>query len=190
MDIQQLRYFVCIAKYLNFTKAAEECFVAQTTISYQISELENELGFRLFNRDKKSVSLTGPGACFLEPAKELIKRAEYSVKLAQNVNANVSETLSVGYFGHICYSRIPQWLCAIRTEHPDLFVQLYQETQTKLRRLLEKGFLTVSFQRDMGRCRVLTGLKVSSCSRILGFLWSMTAIGPQKEIHQNGRTEK
>lgn len=150
MDIQQLKYFISIAKYLNFTKAAEECFVAQTTISYQISELENELGFRLFNRDKKSVSLTVPGACFLEPAKELVRKAEYSVKLAQNVSANISEALSVGYFGHICYTRIPQWLCAVRAEHPDLFIQLYQKNQTELRRLLEKGVLDCFFSTGYG----------------------------------------
>jgi len=61
MEIKQLKYFISVAKHLNFTKAAEECCVVQSAITHQIAALENESGARLFNRNTKSTELTRVG---------------------------------------------------------------------------------------------------------------------------------
>ncbi len=50
MSFRRIEYFLSVAKHLNFTKAARECYVAQTAISQQIKQFEEELGFKLFNR--------------------------------------------------------------------------------------------------------------------------------------------
>ena len=50
MKIEKIGYFLSVAKHLNFTKAAQECHIAQPAISRQMSSLEEELGFALFDR--------------------------------------------------------------------------------------------------------------------------------------------
>ena len=61
MSFRRIEYFLSVAKHLNFTKAARECYVAQAAISQQIKQFEEELGFKLFNRGGASVSLTPAG---------------------------------------------------------------------------------------------------------------------------------
>ena len=61
MEIHQLRYFLAVARTANFSRAAEQCRVAQPSLSQQIKKLEDELGERLFERTKRAVSLTPAG---------------------------------------------------------------------------------------------------------------------------------
>ena len=59
MKIEKIGYFLSVAKHLNFTKAAQECHIAQPAISRQMSSLEEELGFALFDRSKQGAFDTG-----------------------------------------------------------------------------------------------------------------------------------
>ena len=61
MKIEKLYYFLSVAKHLNFTRAAQECHIAQPAISEQISSLEKELGVQLFERGARSIRLTAAG---------------------------------------------------------------------------------------------------------------------------------
>ncbi|MBR1838427.1 MAG: LysR family transcriptional regulator, partial [Bacteroidaceae bacterium] len=58
MELRQLKYFVKAAETENFSIAAQECFVVQSTLSQQIKQLEDDLGVQLFERIGKKVSLT------------------------------------------------------------------------------------------------------------------------------------
>ena len=64
MELRHLRYFLGVAESLNFTRAAEKLRIAQPALSRQISDLEAEMGIRLFDRSTKGVRLTEPGAYF------------------------------------------------------------------------------------------------------------------------------
>jgi DNA-binding transcriptional MerR regulator len=81
MDLQQLRYFVAVANHLNFSKAAKQLYVTQPTISHQIAVLEEQLGAKLFLRDKRSVHLTPAGEIFLKEAEKIIKSANDAVEM-------------------------------------------------------------------------------------------------------------
>lgn len=61
MTITQLNYVLAVAEYMNFTLAAEKCFVTQPTLSMQIQKLEEELGIKIFDRNKKPIQLTEVG---------------------------------------------------------------------------------------------------------------------------------
>ena len=64
MSIQRLPVFLSAAEHLNFTRAAEEQCISQTAVSQQIKLLEQELGYALFVRGKRGVSLTPAGEVF------------------------------------------------------------------------------------------------------------------------------
>ena len=61
MRISQLEFFVSAAKNRSFSKAAKECFTVQSAVSQQITALEDELGFLLFERTSKGIELTPAG---------------------------------------------------------------------------------------------------------------------------------
>ena len=84
MELRQLRYFVAVADTLNFSRAAESLYVSQSALSKQISELEQELGVALFDRDRRSVALTSAGQLLLPEAKDILMRSEKLVPLLRH----------------------------------------------------------------------------------------------------------
>lgn len=84
MDTQTLRTFLALAEIRNFTHTAEHLFVAQSTVTNRIADLEVETGKRLLNRDKKSVNLTEEGKLFLSYAKRMLELEEISLRELQS----------------------------------------------------------------------------------------------------------
>ena len=60
-SIKQLKYLCAVAEHKHFTKAADACFVTQSTLSAAIAELESQLDAKVFERNKKSVLITPSG---------------------------------------------------------------------------------------------------------------------------------
>lgn len=76
MDITQLRYFVTVARTLNFSESARRLGVTQPLVSHHIVELEKQLGGKLFVRSRHKVTLTDAGERFLPAATELVELAD------------------------------------------------------------------------------------------------------------------
>jgi LysR family transcriptional regulator, hydrogen peroxide-inducible genes activator len=76
MEMHQLRYFVAVARSGNFSRAADECHVAQPSLSQQILKLEDEVGERLFERTRRRAILTPAGTLFLPHALNILEAAE------------------------------------------------------------------------------------------------------------------
>ena len=86
MDQKQLAYFVSVAKYRNFSRAAQDFYLTQPAISHQIKMLEKELETELFVRNTKKVALTDSGELFLEDAKiilDAMDQAKQKLSLAK-----------------------------------------------------------------------------------------------------------
>ena len=80
MNTEELKTFIFLSKVKNFTLAAEQMFIAQSTVTNRISELEKEVGKRLFSRGSKTVTLTEEGKIFLKYAERIIELQETSVE--------------------------------------------------------------------------------------------------------------
>ena len=95
MTTKQMDYCIELARTLNFTRAAENQFVSQPTLTYQIKLLEDEVGFPIFTRSGKGAALTPAGAqfvSFLSGMREDLKRA---VEQGQNFSAKYRDSISV-----------------------------------------------------------------------------------------------
>jgi len=80
MELRHLRYFVAVAEMENVSRAALKLHVSQPTLSTQIRDLEDELGFMLFERTRKAVNLTYAGRVFLREARAVLERTDEAVK--------------------------------------------------------------------------------------------------------------
>ncbi len=75
MTLTQLNYMLAVAKYGNFTTAAEKSFVTQPTLSMQVQKIEEELGVKIFNRGTKPIILTDVGEKVVLQAKKIVEEA-------------------------------------------------------------------------------------------------------------------
>jgi len=95
VELRQLRYFVTVAEELNFGRAAERLHIAGPSLSQQIKALERDLKVSLFDRDRRSVTLTANGAALLPHARALVEQADELRRRAAGLVA--SEPVRIGY---------------------------------------------------------------------------------------------
>lgn len=95
MNTEELKTFIFLSKVKNFTLAAEQLFIAQSTVTNRISELEKEVGKKLFTRGSKTVKLTEAGEIFLRYAERILELQSTSIE-EMNALSSHSRKFSVG----------------------------------------------------------------------------------------------
>jgi DNA-binding transcriptional LysR family regulator len=131
MELRHLRYFVAVAEELHFSRAATRVHVAQPALSRQIRALEEEMGLRLFERDRRRVALTVGGAVFLEAARSILRDVEQAVDTARRAARGEHGTLRIGYVPAVVYTGLPEIVRAFRKRLPGVDVR-FQEMSPAL----------------------------------------------------------
>lgn len=130
--IKQLRYLIAISETLNFTRAAEACFVGQSTLSAGLKELEDSLGVQLVERDKHSVSLTPIGQGVVERAERLIVQADDLVDFVEGSAGEMQGVIKLGVIPTIAPFLLPLFLPKMREQFPDLKIILREDLTANL----------------------------------------------------------
>src|SRR6185437_8867534 len=125
MELRHLRYFVAVAEAENVSRAALKLHVSQPGISRQVRDLEDEIGFQLFERSAKSIKLTSAGRSFLTEARAVLQRADEAVKTARAIATGEVGELHVGYAGSPTVRLLPPTLRAFQNESPQVRVRLH-----------------------------------------------------------------
>jgi DNA-binding transcriptional LysR family regulator len=154
MDIRQLRYFITVAEHLNFTKAANQLYVAQSAISHQIADLEDQLGVKLFIRNKRSVQLTPAGSVFLKEAIEIVEKTSGAIEKAKQTDAGVIGSLAIGFLSVHVRSFLPEVIKRFREIHPKVELHLNHYPSKMLKEALEQGELDLAFTLPSGLNRI------------------------------------
>lgn len=137
MELRQLKYFVKSAEYLNFSVAAKHLYITQSTLSQQIKQLEFELGFELFLRNSRHISLTEAGEEFLPFARKTIQDAEDGVQRLHDLQHVKAGKLTVG----VTYSLstvLTEGLMEFMKTFPDIKLEVCYKTVTELLVLLKE----------------------------------------------------
>lgn len=143
MDIRCLKYFVSVAKHMNFTKAAQECFISQTAMSQHISRMEEELGFKLFYRNNRRVELTPGGKVFLEEATNLLRKFDYAVFWGSVASMDYTGHLRIGFLSYTEKRFLPQLLKIFHSRNPRVEIVLVRKNLVDLYQSLRDGELDV-----------------------------------------------
>ncbi|MDO4581708.1 MAG: LysR family transcriptional regulator [Bacillota bacterium] len=107
MTLQQLKYFTVMAEVLHYTRAANQLFISQPSLSYAIAELEKELGVPLFERHGKQTRLTPYGEAFLPHIKTALQEIEKGQNKLFNMLDPALGKVNLGYIYSVGFSFIP-----------------------------------------------------------------------------------
>ena len=126
MELRQLRYFVEVAEREHISEAAEHLHVAQSAISRQIANLEEELGAPLFERVGRNVKLTPIGKTFLEHSITALKAIDFAAKQVEEYLDPQKGTIKVGFPTSLASYVLPTVISAFKKEYPDISFHLRQ----------------------------------------------------------------
>lgn len=140
-SLKQLQYLVALSGHLNFTRAAEACFVTQSTLSASLKELEDLLGARLVERDRQTVLMTPLGEEVVRRAREILAAAQDLVEVAAGAGQPMTGLLRLGVIPTIAPFLLPPCLTQLRERYPSLRLALREDLTARLLARLEGGQL-------------------------------------------------
>jgi DNA-binding transcriptional LysR family regulator len=124
MELRHFRYFVAVAEESSLGRASHRLHVSQPALSQQISDLENELGLKLFTRNSRGVELTEAGRAFLIAGRRVLVAAEQAAEQAQEAAKGERGRLVIGSLGAATISFLTGILARFREQHPLVEVTL------------------------------------------------------------------
>lgn len=127
MTLQELRYIVALADTGHFGKAAEACYISQSTLSTQIKKLEDFLGVVLFDRSLKQVTLTPVGREIVASARLMLDEANRIRELARQTDDPMERTINLGVIPTLGPYYLPHVLKQLHRKFPKLRLLLREE---------------------------------------------------------------
>ena len=148
MELRQLRYFLALARTLNFTYAAAESHIAQPPFSRQIRKLEEELGTSLVNRQSRQLTLTPAGELVQRYASEILARVDRLAPDARLLAQTSQRAFRIGLETTILYGRLPELLRELRETNPQLRFELLEMAAAQQAAALTEGRIEIGFGRE------------------------------------------
>ncbi len=164
MELRHLRYFIAAAEAENVSRAAVKLHVSQPALSRQIRDLEEELGFALFERSAKSVRLTEAGRAFLRDAQGVLQQVDQAVSHARGIAFTNRTELHVGYAPSPTVRIIPATLRVFRAHFPQAKVKLHDLSTEEMLAGIREGKLQLALLVRPNRSR-LRGLHFEELTR-------------------------
>ena len=145
LTLKQIDYALAVAKNLHFKKAADECFISPSTLSNAITELETQLGLKIFERSNKKVIVTSLGHEILNKAKKIKLEVQNIHELAQHNNIDgLSSSLSIGIIPTISPYFLPLILPKLQKEFSNLQLKIEEGQSHILTNRVKEGELDMA----------------------------------------------
>jgi len=173
---RQLRAFHLVAHRRSFTRAAEALFITPSGLSVLIRELERQLGFRLFVRTTRQVTLTAQGSELLAVTLPSLRTLEAEIERIEQATKLKNRRISIGTTPWMAAHVLPQAIQQFHEYHPDLSVRLFDGDPDAIAQRVEAGKL------DLG-----LGIfeKAPNVRRVPFFRFSLMLIRPDKGAMAN-----
>lgn len=142
-SLKNLTYLIALHQHQNFNRAAQACFVSQSTLSSGIQNLEEQLSCQLIERDHKSFLFTAMGEEIVERSREILAHTEELVNYAQSKGNIMEGPLRLGCIPTIGPFLLGPLSCKLRSLYPKLELHIREDTTQQLLNLLRDGELDV-----------------------------------------------
>ncbi len=148
ISYSQIKYVIALDKTGSFSDAANICFVTQSTLSTMIKRLENQLGLKLFDRQKKPIELTAEGKKLINQFKIIDNEYENLFDLFNETKSEFHGTLKIGIIPTLAPFLLPLFLDKINVKYPNLNLEINEitthEIQNKLKlREIDVGLISI-----------------------------------------------
>ena len=147
IEYRHLKYFLAVAETLHFRKAAEKLFISQPGLSSQIKQMEDNLGFKLFERLNKKVYLTVAGAYLKKEIALTLSNLEDVFEYAKLLDQGVEGKINMGYVGSAMQNVVPQLLLNIREKYKNIQFDLKEMDNPKQIKALLSQEIDIAFIR-------------------------------------------
>ena len=144
MELRVLRYFLMVAREENITRAAGLLHVTQPTLSRQLIQLEEELGVKLFHRNKYRITLTEEGLLLKQRAQEIVALSDKAKQELTKSEGTLSGEIAIGCAEARSFSVLAGQIVAFRKLYPRVRFRIYSATADDVKDRMENGLL------DMG----------------------------------------
>jgi DNA-binding transcriptional LysR family regulator len=149
MELRHLRYFTAVVQWKGYREASRRLHVAQPAISRTITDLEEELGLKLFSRAKRAAQLTPEGELFYGEAMRTLAQAESAIDTAKRAAKGEIGKLSIGFLGSATYAFLPELVRTFKAQHPVIKLALQELTPLQQEAAFDKGLIDIGFTRTL-----------------------------------------
>ena len=169
---KKLMYFLSAARNLSFTKAAGENYVAQTAVSQQIKNFEDELGFELFERDSTGVKLTPAGEYLYPQVQHLLAQYNAAIGQARRIASIQEDSIRIGFLSTYEQGVITPFVRDFHVKYPEIEIHVMQgDKQTLVKKLLSNALdilIVLSFDLDHLEALDILNIVQDKCVFLLG----------------------
>jgi DNA-binding transcriptional LysR family regulator len=146
MELRHLRHFVAVGEDQHYGRGAERLGIAQPALSRQIQDLENELGFMLFDRLPRAVKLSAAGTLFLSDARRILQEVEGAKLRAERVSSGRAGTLRLGFVEALSWHGVvPDSFRRFRRQQPDAELEPHPTLSNQQMKAVRSGKLDAGF---------------------------------------------
>jgi len=143
MNIQQLNYIIALAECKNFELAAQKSFVTQSTLSTMVSKFEDEIGFLIFDRKKKPLSLTAEGSQILEQIQRIVHDFHQMDELIMELKGELKGSLQMAVIPTVAPFLLPLFLQKYSNSFPEVQIKVTEQTTSEIIRRIKSRELDI-----------------------------------------------
>lgn len=155
MELRQLAYFKSVAEHGSINAAAKELHMSQPPLSYAITQIETELGVKLFERSAKGIRLTEAGRVFYGHANDILTRTNSAIREVSSIT--LKQTFRIGITPTVV-PVIASYLCMLEKKNGNILLELHEGNTYQLKESLDDGTLDAAVIRtpvNLQGCRYL-----------------------------------
>ena len=139
MEISDLELFIALSKDLNMTKTADRLYIAQSSVSYRLKNLEQEFGVPLVTRGKSGILLTSEGKYFLQYAQTVVQQYHNAKNQLQSFDGHIKGELRIAVASVLALNVFPQILKSFYKLYPNIEIYLRSSPSNRVDQMLERN---------------------------------------------------
>jgi LysR family hydrogen peroxide-inducible transcriptional activator len=143
MTLQQLEYIVALDEYRHYVTAASHSFVSQPNLTMQVKKLEDEIGVRIFDRNKKPLQPTEIGKEVILRARQILREAKQLKEFVNHEKESMEGEFTIGIIPTVAPYLLPQFLPLFMEENPKVHLKIQELQTSQIISQLENGIIDI-----------------------------------------------